>query len=186
MTGLVKVVGLCGSLRKGSHSLMALRIALDAAARAGAEVTLFDPAESALPFCGGTPNEIEKANAAEWCRLVLEADALILATPEYHGSYSGVIKNALDLVSFDEMGGKVIGLISVLGGSGSHNALNHLRLVCRAVHAWVIPHQASVGGAHGAFDDQDRLIDQKLRERVERVGTDVVETARRLRRPPGQ
>ncbi len=125
------------------------------------------------------------ANSDHWKRIVGEADGLILCTPEYHGSCSGVLKNALDLVGFDEMEDKVVGLLSVLGGGGNANALNHMRIVCRWVHAWVIPHQAAVGSAYDAFDAGGSLKDEKLRRRVQRVGTDVVKYARLLRQGAG-
>lgn len=178
---LIRIVGLCGSLRAGSHSRKALEIALRAAAEAGAETILFDPAERPLPFCEGPATPPEAANQAEWSRLVKQADGLILSTPEYHGSFSGVMKNALDLVGIGEMEDKVCGLISVLGGGPQANALSHLRVVCRQVHAWVIPHQAAIGSAYRMFDGDGALKDEKLQRRVERVGTDVVKYARLIR-----
>lgn len=177
----IKVVGLCGSLRPGSHTRKVLQLALGAAERAGARVILFDPGERPLPFCEGEATPEQQANANEWMRLVKEADAVILATPEYHGSISGVLKNALDLVDQNEMGDKICGLLSVMGGGAQSNALNHLRLICRQVHAWVIPHQAAVGGSSRAFDENGDLNEEKLHRRVERVGTDVVKYARLLR-----
>ncbi len=180
----VKLVALCGSLREGSHSLQALMIAVRAAEAAGAVVEVFDPSERPLPFCYGPADEKLEANRDEWKRMTADADGLILCTPEYHGSCSGVLKNALDLVGFDEMEDKVTGLLSVLGGASNANALNHLRVICRWVHAWVIPHQASVGAAYSAFNPDGTLKDEKLHRRVERVGRDVVKYVRLLRREP--
>lgn len=179
------IVGVCGSLRDGSHTLLALKVALAAAERAGARVELFDPAREPLPFCYGSEEGALGENARRWRELAKSADGFLLATPEYHGSCSGVIKNALDLVSFDEMEDKVCGLISVLGGQANGNALNHLRLICRHVHAWVIPHQAAVGSAYNAFGPDGLPLDPKLLGRLERVGTDVVTYARRLRSADG-
>jgi len=178
---LPHIVGVCGSLRDGSHTLQALKHALAAAEEAGARVTLFHPGETLLPFCYGPEEGELAANAKKWRALAREADGFILATPEYHGSCSGVLKNALDLVGFDEMEDKVCGLISVLGGGANSSALNNLRLICRHVHAWVIPHQAAIGAAYGAFDESGAFKDAKLAARVARVGTDVARYARSLR-----
>jgi FMN reductase len=61
---------------------------------------------------------------------------IILVTPEYHGGYSGVLKNALDLMGFDEFEGKMLGLVGVSGGRmGAFGARNSLREVGRALHA---------------------------------------------------
>jgi NAD(P)H-dependent FMN reductase len=177
----LKIVGLCGSLREGSHALSALRIAAAAAERAGAQVVIFDPREKPLPFCEGPSTPETHANAEEWRRLTAWADGFLLSTPEYHGSFSGVIKNALDLVGFEQLDGKVCGLVSVLGGGANNNALNHLRTVLRWVHAWVIPHQAAIGAAYGAFGADGTLKDAKLQARVERVGTDLAKYTRVLR-----
>ncbi|MDK2972383.1 MAG: hypothetical protein PWP23_2138 [Candidatus Sumerlaeota bacterium] len=181
MSEKVKIVGLCGSLREGSHARMALLVALRAAKSAGAEVALFDPRETPLPFCEGKSTPELDANAAEWRRLASWADGFLFVTPEYHGSFSGVIKNALDLVGFEQLEGKICGLVSVLGGGANNNALNHLRTVLRWVHAWVLPHQAAIGSAYDAFDSEGNIKDAKLHARVERVGADVAKFARILR-----
>jgi len=71
-----------------------------------------------------------------WCAYatkVKRAQGILLATPEYHGGYSGVLKNALDLMGFDEFEGKMIGLVGVSGGNmGAFGALSSLRSVGRA------------------------------------------------------
>lgn len=174
------VVGLSGSLRTGSYARMALKTALEGAREAGAEVILYDPKEKPLPLCDGEGNKGD-TSVEEFRKLILHADGLILATPEYHGSQSGVMKNMLDLLSFDELSDKVCGLISVLGGQSNSNALNHLRVTLRWVHAWVIPHQTAIGRAWQAFDEDEGIVDEKQRERVQRIGADVVKYCHRLR-----
>jgi FMN reductase len=105
-----------------------------------------------------------------------------LATPEYHGSVSGVLKNALDLMSFDQLSDKVAGLISVLGGQSNSNALNDLRVIMRWVHAWVIPEQIAIGQAWKAFDPDGNLLDEKLSERFNEFAESLVENTQKLRK----
>jgi FMN reductase len=112
---------------------------------------------------------------------VSSADGLILATPEYHGSVSGVLKNALDLMSFDQLSGKVAGLISVLGGQPNSNALNDLRVILRWVHAWVIPEQVAIGQAWKAFNAEGKLLDDKLSQRFDQFAQSLVDNSRKLR-----
>jgi len=94
---------------------------------------------------------------------------------------SGVIKNALDLMSFDQLDGKVAGLMSVLGGQVNSNALNDLRLIMRWVHAWVIPEQIAIGQAWGAFNKEGKLLDEKLSQRFDGFAQSLVENTTKLR-----
>ncbi len=74
----------------------------------------------------------------------------------------------------DELGGKVVGLVGASGGMmGAPGAFTGLRLVCRSVHAWVIPHQASIPQAWREFDDSGELKDPSLANRVRDVGRQV-------------
>jgi len=171
----VKIVGICGSLRKGSYSRKALRIALQGAKAVGAKIHLVDLRDYNLNFCDGNKDESNyNSDVFNLRNAVKEAQGIILSTPEYHGSFSGVLKNALDLMGFEEFEGKMLGLIGVSGGKmGATDALNNLRTVGRALHAWVIPEQATIPSAYQAFDDSDNLIDTKLEQRVTEVGRQV-------------
>jgi len=111
---------------------------------------------------------------------VKSAAGLILATPEYHGSVSGVMKNALDLMSFEELSGKVAGLISVLGGQSNSNALNDLRIILRWVHAWVIPEQIGLGQAWKVFNEEGEILDEKLSQRFDAFARSLVDNTRKL------
>ncbi|MGB5972324.1 MAG: NADPH-dependent FMN reductase, partial [Nodosilinea sp.] len=111
----------------------------------------------------------------------LEADGFVLVTPEYHGSVSGVLKNALDLMSFDQLDGKVAAMISILGGQSNSNALNDLRTILRWVHAWVVPEQVAIGQAWQAFDERGKLTDAKLSARLDDLAQSLFDNTRKLR-----
>lgn len=173
------IVGIAGSLRDTSYTRMAVEIALQGAKEHGAEVQLLDLRDYDLPFCDGSGKESEQAHDVLRLRqAVSEAHGVILGSPEYHGSFSGVLKNALDLMGFDQFGGKIVGLVGVSGGSmGAVNALNDLRRVVRWVHAWVIPQQTSIPQAWDHFDDDGRLDDESMAERLREVGHQVARFA---------
>lgn len=178
---MVKLVGIAGSLRPESYSHQALAIAARTAQDLGAEVTILDLRELTLPFCDGN-NGYEGYPDVEVLRqTVKEADGLILVTPEYHGSVSGVLKNALDLMSFEHLDGKVVGAISILGGQANSNALNDLRKIARWVHAWVIPAQVAIGQAWQAFDEDGKLTDAKLAERLDKFVQSLVTNTEKLK-----
>ncbi|CAA9587198.1 FMN reductase [uncultured Synechococcales cyanobacterium] len=178
---MVKIVGIAGSLRPNSYTHQALNLATQRIEAMGASVEVIDLRTMTLPFCDGGDDypgypDLEKLQAT-----VKAADGLILATPEYHGSTSGVLKNALDLMSFEHLSDKVTGLISVLGGQSNSNALNDLRLIVRWVHGWVIPEQIAIPQAWKAFGSDGKLLDQKLSERFDQFAQSLVENTCKLR-----
>ncbi|AFZ37168.1 NADPH-dependent FMN reductase [Stanieria cyanosphaera PCC 7437] len=178
---MVKIVGINGSLRDGSYTALALQQAITRVEALGAEVELLDLRNLNLPFCNGGDDYPDYPDVIKLRDSVKEADGLILATPEYHGSVSGVIKNALDLMSFEHLSDKVTGVISILGGQSNSNALNDLRIIMRWVHAWVIPEQIAVGQAWQAFDREGKLLDEKLSQRFDQFAQSLVDHTRKLR-----
>ena len=177
----LKVLGLGGSLRRESYSHLALKHAIGLVRELGCEADIFDLREKPLPFCDGNKAEPwpDYPAVGELRRAVRESHALILATPEYHGSLSGVLKNALDLLDFEHLEGKVAGAISVLGGQYNSNALNDLRTILRWCHAWVIPEQIALGRVRTLFVE-GRLRDEELLKRFETFARSLVHSTRRL------
>jgi FMN reductase len=111
--------------------------------------------------------------------LVRSAHGILLGTPEYHGSFSGVLKNALDLMGFEEFEGKMIGLVGVSAGRlGAFDALNTLRNVGRALHAWVVPEQVSIPEAPKIFTPDGQLRDLEVAARLRHLGARVAEFAK--------
>ncbi|MCU0551907.1 MAG: NAD(P)H-dependent oxidoreductase [Leptolyngbya sp. Prado105] len=178
---MVKVVGIAGSIRPGSYSQLALKIAAQRVEALGADVEILDLRSLNLPFCDGGDDYSEYPGVAKMQKAVSEADAIILATPEYHGSVSGVLKNALDLMGFEEFTDKVTGVISVLGGQSSNNSLNNLRVILRWIHAWTIPEQIAIGQAWKAFGEDGKLLDEGLSKRFDAFAQSLVQSTRRLR-----
>jgi FMN reductase len=175
----IRVVGISGSLRAGSFTTLTIKIALEGAQESGASVHMLDLNDYQLPFT----HEVwsGKGHSAGVLRLredVKSAQGIILGTPEYHASFSGVLKYALDLMGFDEFEGKMIGLIGIAGGKmGAANSLTSLRSVGRSLHAWVVPEQVSVSEAWRKFDQAGQLKDSKLENSLKEVGRQVARFA---------
>ncbi len=171
----VRVVAICGSLRPGSYTRNALQVALGGARETGAEAALIDLRDYQLIFCDGREDESGYPRGVFRLRdEVKRAHGVILGTPEYHGGASGVLKNALDLMGFEELEGKMIGLVGVSGGAlGAVHALGHLRTVGRALHAWVIPEQVAISEAWKVFDEKGNLKNLELEKRLLEVGRQV-------------
>ena len=106
------------------------------------------------------------------------ADGIIIGSPEYHGSFSGILKSALDPIGSEEFEGKMVGLIGVAGGQiGATNTLNHLQTVGRALHPWVIPTQVSIGNSADAFDSNGEPVRPEVTNRLKSVGKQVTHFA---------
>jgi FMN reductase len=177
----LRILGIGGSLRPQSLTYVALEYAISIARHLGCQTSIFDLRRHTLPFCNGDKKDprLDHPTVGQLRCEVSRAHALILATPEYHGSVSGVLKNALDLLDFDHMEAKVVGGISVLGGRSNSNALNDLRQIVRWCHAWAIPEQIAIGQARSVITD-GQLHDPELAERFEIFVTSLVHNTLRL------
>lgn len=175
----INVVGICGSLREGSTTHAALSIALTGAEEEGAEVELIDLREYRLIFQSVVADEPDyPSDVLKLKDKVRRADGILLGTPEYHGSFSGVLKYVLDLMGYDEFENKIVGLIGVSGGRmGAVNALSMLRTVGASLRAFVIPTAVSIPLASEAFHANGNLNDPRLTERVKMVGREVAQIA---------
>lgn len=165
------VVAVCGSLSDDSGTRIALQTALDAARDAGASAELVDLREYDLPPRDG--DDRDRGDGPELRETIAAADAVVLGTPMYHGSYAAPLKNALDYCGRDELGGKAVGLLSVAGGGFPRQALGHLRTVCRAVDAWALPLQVAIPNSSDSFADGE-FADDTLEERTRSLGEQVV------------
>jgi NAD(P)H-dependent FMN reductase len=165
------VVAVCGSLRDDSYTRIAVGHALAAAADRGAETELLDLREFELPAY-----DPDDRDAGDADRLRDRADSVLLGTPMYHGSYAAPLKNALDYCGFDEFDNTTVGLLGVSGGGFPITALDHLRAVCRALNAWVLPYQAAVPNSGDQFED-GAFVNGDLENRVSVLGERAVEYA---------
>ena len=179
------IVGLGGTVRPGSSSERALVAALASAEAAGARTELFGGA-----FLAGLPiyNPHDPFDGPEQVRFmaaISAADGVIVSTPGYHGSISGVVKNALDSLEglrddrrpyFD---GRAVGCIVSAGGAqASGSTLAALRSIIHALRGWPTPFGATLG-ASGLFDATGGFTDPRDAWQVDTVARQVVDFATR-------
>ncbi len=102
---------------------------------------------------------------------------MVLATPEYHGSYSSVIKLVIENLGFPSvMAGKPVALLGVAAGViGAIKALEHLRSVCSHIGAIVLPGPVSVAGVEKVFDAEGRCLDPATEKRIRSVATNLID-----------
>jgi NAD(P)H-dependent FMN reductase len=167
---MARIVGIAGSLRRGSYNAALLRAAREAAP-AGAEVEIATIA--GIPLYDGDV-ESEQGIPEPVARLkerITAADALLLVTPEYNNSMPGALKNALDWLSRPPrdipriFGGRPVAIIGATPGLGGTRLAQAAWLpVLRVLGARVWSgRQLYVAGASQAFDPEGRLVDEKLR-----------------------
>ncbi len=184
--GTIKVVGLGGSLADDSTSLSALKVALQGAAAAGAEVQLFDIREMDLPMFDSDILDHPPESAQRLADAVYAAQGMLWSSPLYHGTVSGSFKNAvdwLDLLRNREpafLADKVIGLISTAGGIHGLQAVNTMEFCVRALRGWAVPMVMPIAKAWQAFDENGRLRDPQIENQLMHLGHEVVRAARQF------
>jgi FMN reductase len=167
----IKITGICGSLSANGATKRALTIALDGAAELGAEVSLLELRDLDLVVFGSVAASEYPADVVSLREQIRESQGIILATPEYHGSISGVLKNMLDLMNIEDFETKIIGLVGVAGGhTGAINSLNTMKTICRNLHCWVLPQDVSIANSAAAFGEDGSVTDPALQERLLNVG----------------
>jgi FMN reductase len=165
-------------MTKGSSTSKALAIALKGAAEYDAATSLLELHDFDLVFAGSVPTDEYPPDVLRMRQAIRESQGIILATPEYHGSLTGALKNMLDLMSIDDFETKIIGLVGVAGGNiGAINSLNTMKTICRNLHCWVLPQEVSIANSAQTFNNDGTANDLAIEERLLNVGRQVVKFA---------
>lgn len=170
----IRVVVINGSVRPGNYTSMASALVVDELKKQPkVTVHLINPAEYHLPFPGTNPNAEGTRKLQEE---VKDATAVILATPEYHGSFSSVMKLVIENLGFPSvLAGKPVALLGVAAGSiGAIKSLEQLRSVCSHIGAIVLPLPVSVANVQTVFDSTGRPLDPLVEKLVRSLATNVM------------
>ena len=164
------ILGVNGSLREKSRTALALRRLLDFAAEHGAETRILDLRELELPLyrpdrSGNSAAELRMGGDMTW------ASAVVLASPDYHGSMSGSMKNFLDY-NWEECAGKVFAYLCSSHEKGL-TVMDQLRTVIRQCYGWSMPYGVSFNGKED-FDSEGTLKNTKVEARLRMMARDLV------------
>lgn len=168
-----RVVAAAGSVRPGNFTSKALALAVDEIRRRNIGIEVIDLAAARLSSPGLAPTE----EALDIKKLILESTGIILATPEYHGSYSSVIKLFIENLGFPSvLAGKPVALLGVAAGQiGAVKALEHLRGVCSHIGAIVLPSVVSVAGVQKLFDENGRCLDPATEKNIRGLAASLLD-----------
>lgn len=189
-----KILAFAGSAREGSFNKKLVRIAAEAARKAGAEVTLVDLRDFAMPlfdqdFEASLP--AEQPDAKRLKDLMRAHDGFLIASPENNSSFSALLKNTLDWASRRREGekphecydGKPVAIMSASPGAlGGIRGLQTLRLLLGNLRMIVLPDMMAVGDAGTAFDANGQLNDPKQLAAIESFAARLVQFIARLKR----
>jgi FMN reductase len=174
------IVAVGGTLRPGSTTEKAMQHVLNAADRAGARTRLISGPALQLPMY--EPDNPERTDAARdlVAQLAL-ADGIILGSPGYHGSISGLVKNALDYAE-DLRGdrrpyfsGRAVGCIATGGGwPGAVNTLGALRDIVHALRGWPTPLGAAINSSERVFDDDGQCVVPRVSQMLDLIAAEVL------------
>lgn len=174
------VVGLGGTTRPGSSTERALAMALRAAEEAGCRTQLFDgTALTRLPLY--VPGQHDRTvEEQQFVAAVRAASGLVIASPGYHGSVSGLVKNAIDLIeetAQDErayLSDLPVGLIATAyGWAATGSTIATLRAIVHALRGWPTPFAAAINSATCTFDEAGGCADPKVAGQIALVGRQV-------------
>jgi len=164
---------LCGSLREDSVTHRALEIVALGVRKAGGSVTWADPWVRQLPLFSEAAEDVAEGTAFR--EAAAEARGFVWGSPEYHAAPAGVLKNALDYLSFDQTENKWVGLVASAGGEGAGaSTLAMLRTIARGLHLWCPPDQVAVPGSRKALNEDGSFKDREVEERLIRLGEVLV------------
>ena len=168
----LKLLGVSGSMREGSYGLRGLKVVLDAAAARGADVSLLDLRLADLPMYNpDAPPTDSHGHVRRATEAVGWADAFVLASPDYHGSMSGAMKNFLDY-HWEEFAGKLFGYVCASHEKGL-TVMDQMRTAVRQCYGWSMPYGVSVHGEqHLAADGS--VTNPRVEKRLRMLGRDAV------------
>lgn len=180
-----KVIALSGSLKKSSWNQMLAVQAANIAEELGADVVAVSLNDYPLPLFNEDIESEDNAAVNDLRAIFADADALIIASPEYNGSLTPALKNAIDWVSRPnadrgyqpKYGSQKAAILSTSpGGLGGIRGLSHLREILTNLGTLVIPSQLAVPVSYEAFNEAGELVNAATTDRLRSIVSQLLKT----------
>lgn len=178
----IRIAAVLGSVKPDSNTSKALAVVVDELAKKDSvNVEVIDPRKLKLNLLV----DPETSDIKKIRKTIEEASGLVLATPEYNGSYSSVIKLIIEsLGDPSALAGKPIVLLGIAAGRiGAIKALEHLRGVCSHEGAIVLPWSISVAFVHRLFDEKGQCLDKKIEAEIRSLASGLVAFIEKQNKP---
>ena len=166
----LKVLGVGSSMRRDSFSTETLKLILKKVIKNGGDARLLDLYSNPLPMYTAEYGE-NSSGIQHAVELVNWADAIILATPDYHGSMAGSLKNFLDYF-WEEFAGKTFGYVCSSHEKGL-TVMDQMRTAIRQCYGWSLPYGISIN-SNQDFNADRKIINKQLLSRLESFARDLV------------
>ncbi len=186
-----KILAFAGSTRKESFNKRLAKIALLAADSAGADTTFIDLRDYNMPlYCDDLLHEHGMPDGVIAFKEMLKShNGFIIASPEYNGSLTGTLKNAIDWATIKADGeermacwnGKIAGLISASpGGLGGIRGLANLRTILAGIGTFVLPSHLAVGNSTENLQSDKQITNENLQKQLQALSNEMVRVIRGL------
>lgn len=173
----IKILAISGAVREDSQTSKLAQISKKYFRARDVEFTVFDLRENPLPMYDAKVS-LNNSNVQLLLTLAKAADGLVFISPEYHGSMSGALKNALDWLDYlediDFLHGKVVGIMGGGGSFGNSGATVQIMMALRALHAWLMPDVImNVPKIRQALGNDD-LIEEMYKTRMTKFANNLI------------
>ena len=183
-----RILVFAGSARRESLNKKLAKAMVKLIENEAAEATYVDLNDYPMPLYHGDLEEEDglPESAAKLKELFKEHDGFLVASPEYNGSFSPLLKNTVDWISrkggsAEAFHGKVAGIVSTSPGAlGGLRGLIYVRAMLAGLGLHVIPQQIAVPNGHEAFDEDFNILDVSYSERLSNMAKVLVETTTKL------
>jgi azobenzene reductase len=176
----MRILLVCGSIAEKSHTNALLRYIQKLFEDKNTEVEFWDLKKKSIPIClpkyHKDPTKNPSREVRDFVSEVELADLIILGSPLYHGSFSGVLKNALDNLRWDAFRGKWIGLVGNAGGPRAiHTQVTHLRQVVNTLAGYCAQTQITTSGVDYVENEENYEIeDVSIKDRCMRLVDELI------------
>lgn len=170
----IHIAAVLGSVRPNNYTSKALNLVVNELnSHKNISTTIIDPGIMELPLPGLQDNN---ENVRSLKEKITNATGVIFATPEYHGSFSSVIKLVIENLGFPSvLSGKPVALLGVAAGQiGAIKSLEQLRSVCSHIGAIVLPGPVSVANVKQVFDEKGTCLDETIEKRIRGIANSLI------------